>query len=223
MIPWQLIDRARVPGGEGELSLQRRGDEFSIRVGRAELMNSRQHGSEEQLARLGCEPIRERSKARVLVGGLGMGFTLTATLSQVRPDAEVVVAELVGAVVAWNRDHLGHLAGHPLRDARVSVREGDVRAVMAEQKAAFDAILLDVDNGPSGLTQDKNGWLYGPAGLRAARTALREGGVLAVWSVARDDAFTRRLEREGFAVRVQGASARAGNKGARHTIWIAAV
>jgi len=221
MIPWQLIERAPVPGGEGELSLQRRGEEYSIRVDRAELMNSRQHGSEEELARLGCAAVRERPKARVLVGGLGMGFTLAATLSQLRPDAEVVVAELVGAVVAWNRDHLGHLAGHPLKDGRVTVRQGDVRAVMAEHRAAFDAILLDVDNGPSGLTQERNGWLYGPSGLRAARAALRQGGVLAVWSVAREDAFTKRLEREGFAVQVHGASARAGNKGAKHTIWIA--
>src|SRR5688572_5446402 len=125
MVPWQLIDRARVPGGAGELTLQRRGDEYSIRVERAELMNSRQHRSEEELARLGCAPIRERPKARVLVGGLGMGFTLAATLSQLGPDAAVVVAELVGAVVAWNREHLGHLAGHPLQDARVSVRESD--------------------------------------------------------------------------------------------------
>jgi spermidine synthase len=157
----------------------------------------------------------------VLVGGLGMGFTLAATLAQLGADAEVVVAELIGAVVAWNRTHLGHLAGHPLKDARVQVHEGDVGQVLRERKGAFDAVLLDVDNGPSGLTRDSNSQLYGTSGLAAAHAALRPGGVLAVWSVASDPAFTRRLSRAGFEVREHNVSARSGSKGPRHTLWIA--
>jgi len=221
MIPWQQLDRAKVPGGRGEIALYRRGEELSIRLDRAELMNSRMHGSEEKLAELGCAPVRERERPSVLVGGLGMGFTLAATLAQLGPSAEVVVAELIGAVVAWNHAHLGHLAGHPLKDARVQVYEGDVRQLLRERKAGFDAVLLDVDNGPSGLTRDSNSQLYSPSGLGAAHTALRAGGVLAVWSVASDPAFTRRLGRAGFEVREHNVSARAGSKGPRHTLWIA--
>jgi hypothetical protein len=155
MIAWQTLERAAIPGGRGEISLHRRGEELSIRLGGAELMNSRQHGSEETLARLGCASIRQRARARVLVGGLGMGFTLAATLAELGQDSEVVVAELIPQVVAWNRVHLGQLAGHPLKDDRVRVNELDVRKLLREPKA-FDAILLDVDNGPAGLTVDSN-------------------------------------------------------------------
>lgn len=221
MVPWEQLDRASVPGGRGEITLQRRGEELSIRIDRAELMNSRMHGSEEKLAELGCAPIRERPRAAVLVGGLGMGFTLAATLAQLGRDADVVVAELIGAVVTWNRIHLGHLAGHPLKDPRVTVREGDVGAVLRERPGAFDAILLDVDNGPSGLTRDSNSRLYGANGLSAAHTALRERGVLAVWSVASDPAFTRRLGQAGFEVREHAVAARTGKKGPKHTLWVA--
>ena len=221
MIPWEQLDQVSVPGGRGRLSLHRRGEEHSIRIDGAELMNSRQHGSEEALAKLGCAPIRGREKARVVVGGLGMGFTLAATLAQLGSDAEVVVAELVSAVVAWNRSHLGQLAGHPLKDPRVSVREGDVAALLREHKEAYDAILLDVDNGPSGLTRESNTWLYANAGITAARSALRDGGVLSVWSVAQDDAFTKRLLKGGFEVAVETVAARVSNKGARHTVWVA--
>lgn len=221
MIPWEQLDRASVPGGRGEITLHRRADELSIRVNGAELMNSRMHGSEEQLAKLGCAPIRDRPRAAVLVGGLGMGFTLAATLAELPQDAEVVVAELIGTVVTWNREHLGHLAGHPLKDARVRVHEGDVGQLLRAGRAAFDAVLLDVDNGPSGLTRDSNSRLYGESGLGAAHAALRAGGVLAVWSVASDPAFTRRLERAGFEGREHSVAARAGKKGPRHTLWIA--
>lgn len=222
MIPWQQLDRASVPGGRSEISLHRRGDELSIRVDRAELMNSRMHGSEEKLAELGCAPIRERERAAVLVGGLGMGFTLAATLAQLEREAEVVVAELIGAVVTWNRQHLGHLAGHPLTDERVRVHEGDVGKLLRKRRGAFDAVLLDVDNGPAGLTRDSNNWLYSERGLGAANAALRDGGVLAVWSVASDPAFTHRLGRAGFDVREHNVPARSGKKGPRHTLWIAA-
>jgi spermidine synthase len=221
MIPWEHLDRASVPGGGGEISLHRRGDELSIRIAGTELMNSRMHGSEEKLAELGCLPIREREAASVLVGGLGMGFTLAAALAQLGPSAQVVVAELIGAVVSWNRTHLGHLAGHPLKDARVQVYEGDVGQLLRERQGGFDAVLLDVDNGPSGLTRDSNSQLYGTSGLGAAHAALRAGGVLAVWSVASDPAFTRRLERAGFEVREHNVAARSSNKGPRHTLWIA--
>jgi spermidine synthase len=221
MIPWQLLDRATVPGGRAEISLHQRGDELSIRIDRAELMNSRMHGSEEKLAELGCAPIRQRAHASVLVGGLGMGFTLAATLAQLGQDAEVVVAELIGAVISWNRSHLGHLAGDPLKDARVAVHEGDVGHLLRQGKARYDAVLLDVDNGPSGLTRDSNSQLYGTSGLGAAHAALRAGGVLAVWSAASDPAFTRRLGRAGFEVREHNVAARAGSKGPRHTLWIA--
>lgn len=221
MIPWEQLERASVPGGRGEIALYRRGDELSIRIDRAELMNSRMHGSEELLAELGCAAIRERAGPAVLIGGLGMGFTLAAALAQLGQDAEVVVAELIGAVVSWNRSHLGHLAGHPLKDGRVQVHEGDVGQLLRERKGGYDAILLDVDNGPSGLTRDSNSQLYSVNGLAAAHAALRQSGVLAVWSVASDPAFTRRLSRAGFEVREHNVAARSGKKGPRHTLWIA--
>ena len=174
MIPWKLLDRATVPEAGGELSLYQRGEEFSIRItGRGELMNSRVHGSEDALALLTCARLVERQRPRLLIGGLGMGFTLAAALRALGPDAEVVVAELVPAVVAWNRGALGAQAGNPLRDARATVREIDVARVLRAERNAFDAILLDVDNGPEGLTRDANDWLYGNGGLAAAFAALR--------------------------------------------------
>src|SRR4051794_17106150 len=154
MLAWQLLDTALVPGNGGELKLYRRGDELSIRADGNELMNSRAHASEEALARLGCAPIGARRKVRVLVGGLGMGFTLAETLRQLRKDAEVVVAELVPAVVRWNREFLGHLAGAPLEDPRVRVHVGDVAELLRSTRDHFDAILLDVDNGPEGFTRE---------------------------------------------------------------------
>lgn len=222
MIPWELLDSAPVPRSRGELTLYRRGDELSIRVDGHELMNSRVHGSEEALARIACERVGGRARARVLVGGLGMGYTLAAALGRLRADAEVVVAELAPAVVAWNRGPLADLAGHPLEDARVTVYEGDVARILQDERRAFDAILLDVDNGPEAFTRQGNDWLYGRAGLAAAFAALRPEGVLAVWSASPDRAFTRRLRGSGFQVedfRVPAAGARGGRQ---HTIWIAA-
>ncbi len=222
MNPWNLIDSSEIPADGGELRLYRRGDEYSIMiVGGGELMNSRMHGSEDALAELGCRHLAGRTQPRVLVGGLGMGFTLAAALGQVGPDAKVVVAELVPAVVRWNRDYLGPFAGHPLDDPRSTVSVGDVAALLRKEHAAFDAILLDVDNGPEGLTHRANDWLYSVEGLEAAFDALRPDGVLAVWSAGPDDAFSDRLRRVGFLVDVKRVRAHRAGKGASHVIWLA--
>jgi spermidine synthase len=220
MIPWILLDVAKIPGG-GELRLHQRGEEYSIRVGNVELMNSRMHGSEEALSKLAAERIGPRKKARVLIGGLGMGFTLAAVLKDFGHDSEVIVAELVPAVVTWNRGPLAHLAGAPMKDRRVEVREVDVARAIKEAKDSYDAILLDVDNGPDGLTQVENEWLYTRQGLRAAYGALKRGGVLAVWSSGGAPLFTRRLQQEGFEVEEVRARARGDRGGARHLIWLA--
>lgn len=220
MIQWTLLDTAAVPGDAAELRLWRRGEEFSIRLDRSELMNSRLGGSEEALARLACARIKGRERPRILVGGLGLGFTLRAALADLGPAAEVVVAELVPAVVAWARGPLAAIHGDSLSDPRVSLRDTDVMRLIEAERERYDAILLDVDNGPEGLTHKDNGRLYAAAGLRAAKRALRPGGVLAVWSAGRDRDFTERLRANGFAV--EECSVRAnGAKGARHMIWLA--
>ncbi|MFN3655727.1 MAG: hypothetical protein ACK4UO_00565 [Pseudolabrys sp.] len=220
MIPWVQIDTARVPGG-GELRLMRRGDEFSIRLGANELMNSRLSGSEEALARLACGKLQGRRTPRMLIGGLGMGFTLRAALDALPADAEIAVAELVPAVVAWARGPMAAVFGRSLEDKRVTIDAIDVGEAIGAGKARFDAILLDVDNGPDGLTRTANDALYSAAGLAAAHAALRPGGVLAVWSAGPDAGFTKRLRQAGFAVeeaRVRGGRTR---RGARHVIWLA--
>lgn len=221
MIPWQHVDDATTPDGKGKLILQRRDGEFSIRTGGTELMNSRVHGSEEAMARLACDTIASHDAPTVLVGGLGMGYTLAAALSRLPRSARVVVAELVPAVVEWNQKVLAHLANHPLRDARVEVRTRDVGDVMRERSASFDAIMLDVDNGPDGLTQRGNNRLYTRAGLVDARRALRLGGVFAVWSAGPDSEFRRRLDDGGFEVAERRVRARPGGRGSTHTVWIA--
>jgi spermidine synthase len=222
MTPWELLDSTPIPGNGGELRLYLRGEEHSIAiVGGGELMNSRVHGSEDALAELACGAVASRPQARVLVGGLGMGFTLAAALRHLGADAEVVVAELIPAVVRWNRGPLGVHAGHPLDDPRVTVKEGDVARLLKRERDAFDAILLDVDNGPEGLTHRDNDWLYSRAGLEAAARALRNNGVLAVWSAGPDRGFTERLRQAGYAVEEVQVRAHAGRKGARHTIWLA--
>jgi spermidine synthase len=222
MTPWILLDSAQVPGNGGELRLYRRGDEFSIKItGRGELMNSRVHGSEDALAEQTCARLVDCLKPRLLIGGLGMGFTLAAALRHVGDAAQVVVAELVPAVVAWNRGPLGEPAGHPLQNPRVRVREQDVaRILKAGQEEAYDAILLDVDNGPEGLTRKENDWLYGMDGLSATYAALRPQGVLAVWSAGPDQDFLQRLRKVGFEVDEVRVRAH-GSKGARHIIWFA--
>ena len=220
MIPWQELDRATVPGEDAPLVLLRRDDEFVIRVGPRALMSSALHGSEEMLAEWACARAASRADASVLIGGLGMGYTLAAALRHLQPTARVMVVELIPAVIEWNRGRLAHLAGRPLADARASVRAGDVAEVFREQQAAFDTILLDVDNGPNGLTRATNDWLYSPLGLRAAFRSLRSEGVLGVWSVAPDRGFFDRLVESGFAVEEKVARARR-TRGGRHTLWLA--
>lgn len=219
MIPWTVLATAQVPDG-GELRLKRRGDEFSIMAGATELMNSRLSGSEQALATLVCDRLGSRPGLALLIGGLGMGFTLRAALAVLPAEARVAVAELVPAVIEWARGPMAPLFGDSLDDPRVTLAEGDVARLIGEARATYDGILLDVDNGPGGLTRAANDGLYGPAGLAAAWTALRPGGVLAVWSSAPDSGFTTRLRRAGFAV--EEARVRAhGKSGARHVIWLA--
>jgi len=221
MVPWVLIDTAKVPGGSDELRLLSRGAEFAIFLDRAELMNSRRSGSEEALATLSCAKILPRPKARILIGGLGMGFTLRAALTALGKDAEVIVAELVPAVAEWARGPLAHIIDGSLDDPRVTLEVADVGLVIGDGPARYDAILLDVDNGPDGLTRDANDSLYGRAGLNAARAALRPGGVLAIWSSAPDTAFTQRLRKSGFEVEEVRARAHGTSKGSHHLIWLA--
>jgi spermidine synthase len=220
MIPWREIGRTTVPGEAAPLVLSQHEAEFVIRIGPHALMSSRAHGTEEILAELACARIADRAAARIMVGGLGMGFTLAAALRHLQPGARVAVAELVPALIEWNRGPLAHLAGRPLDDPRVSIHEADVADMIREQHGVFDAILLDVDNGPNGLTRASNDWLYSRAGLRAAHHALRERGVLGLWSVAPDRAFTRRLGEVGFEAEEHVARARR-TRGGRHTLWLA--
>jgi spermidine synthase len=221
MIPWELLDVAPVPGAGKELRLYRRGDEYAIRVDNYELMNSYVHGSEEALAELACARIVHRPRPRVLIGGLGMGYTTGAALQRLGAKALVVVAELVPAVVTWNRGPLAHLAGRPLEDRRVIVRETDVGRVLRADPGYYDAVILDVDNGPQGLSSRNNDRLYDPAGLQATHEALRAGGVLAVWSAAPDKAFPKRLFKAGFEVEEIRVHARGARGGGRRTIWLA--
>ena len=218
MIPWEHLDTAPVPGADKPMTLHRRGDVFSIRVGGVELMNNWIYGIECGLADVGCAALTDRANARVLIGGLGMGFTLARVLSHLGPGCEVVVAELVPAVVRWNEGVLGELAGHPLRDPRASVLEDDVGRVLRAEAGGFDAILLDVDNGPEGLSREGNDGLYDPAGLAVAKAALRPGGVLAIWSLDGDRAFSSRFERAGFEVSEERIRKRGGR--ARQTIFV---
>ena len=219
MIPRETIATAPVPGG-GELRLVRRGTEFSIMLGANELMNSRLSGSEEALAELALDRLGGRPRPRILIGGLGMGFTLRAALARLGPDAQVVVAEIVPAVVAWGRGPMADLFAGSLDDSRVGIAEADVAALIDPAGARWDVILLDVDNGPDGLTRPENDRLYDAAGLTRARAALAAGGVLAIWSSAPDSRFTARLRRAGFRTEEYTVRAR-GDRGPRHTIWIA--
>ena len=216
-----LLESAPIPGGDGEIGLYQQGDDLVIKVvGGQDLMSTRAHGSEDALAKIACAEIAGRERPRVLIGGMGMGFTLASALHHLGPDAEVVVAELVPAVIDWNRGVLGEHSGHPLRDARVTVHAVDVAIILRAEPRSFDAILLDVDNGPEGLTQEGNNWLYSRAGLSTCYQALRPKGVLAVWSAGPDHAFGKRLRQTGFEVEEVAVKAH-GRKGARHLIWIA--
>jgi spermidine synthase len=222
MARFNLIGTAEIPGKGSELRLLQRNDEFSIKIAGStgELMNSRLHGSEDALATLACKRIGDRPNPKVLIGGLGMGFTLAAALNSLGEDAEVTVAELVPEVEAWNRGPLGAASGYPLNDPRTRIHIGDVGRLLKQHTGAWDAILLDVDNGPEGLTRKDNDWLYSSAGLMAAQSALRQDGVLAIWSAGQDPAFTERIRKLGLAVETVTVRARPG-KGARHVIWLA--
>ena len=225
MIRAERLATAPVPGSDSVLELLRRPlkqtDEYTIRLaGGIELMNSRRHGSEDALGAMACEHIRGTVAPRVLIGGLGMGFTLAAALAHLPPDAEVTVAELVAGVIDWNRGWLGPCAGHPLADARATVVAADVGDLIRDSRDTYDAIVLDVDNGPEALTHPSNADLYSALGLSAAQRALRQGGALLIWSSSPDRAFTRRLAKVGFDVHEERVRAHQ-RKGTRHIIWVA--
>lgn len=221
MIPWETIDQARVPGLGETVTLRKRGEEYSIRTRETELMNSRVHGSEDELARETLSRLSPKDSIRILIGGLGMGFTLAAALENAGPNSRITVAELIPAVVDWNKHHLGHLAGTPLTDSRVQVKTEDVMALIQQKASAWDAILLDVDNGPKGLTRAENNRLYTRSGIENSRRALTPGGIFSVWSAADDPAFTRLLNQCRFKTDIVRVRARKPGKGARHTIWLA--
>jgi spermidine synthase len=221
MIPWVKIDTGRVPGTVEELRLMRRGAEFSIMLGTNELMNSRLSGSEAALATLAAKKLEAVKKPHLLIGGLGMGFTLRAALAVLGTGSRIVVAELVPAVVAWARGPMAEIFGDSLSDPRVRIDETDVSEIIRSHRAKFDAILLDVDNGPEGLTRKANDALYSSAGLGAACAALRPGGVLAVWSSGPNAAFSKRLRSAGFDFNEVQVRATGRGGGARHVIWIA--
>jgi spermidine synthase len=220
MIRWELLDETTVPGG-GALRLLRRDKEFSIRLGVTELMNSRLGGSEKALGTLSCRRIAGRPAQAVLIGGLGIGFTLRAALAALSPDARVVVAELVPAVVDWARGPMAEIFAGSLDDPRVEIRVADVGAVLRSATAAYDAILLDVDNGPEGLSRAGNDKLYTPEGLAAARGALRPNGLLAIWSAEPNARFQARLKRSGFDVEEARLRATESGRGSRHIVWFA--
>jgi spermidine synthase len=217
----QLIDTAQIPGSDAQLQLFTHNQEFTIRITGVpgDLMSSRTHSSEDALGTLSCQRLQQRQEARVLIGGLGMGFTLAAALSCLAEDASITVAELVPGVVDWNQQYFGECAGRPLSDPRVAVRADDVRDLIDSATDQFDSIVLDVDNGPEALTHPHNDYLYSLSGLQRAHQALRKGGMLAVWSVTASVRFTKRLSSAGFSVQEKQVRAHKG-KGARHLIWL---
>jgi spermidine synthase len=220
MLPWIQLDTAQIPGG-GELRLKQRGSEFSIMLGTNELMNSRLSGSEEALATLAIERIATHKRPHILIGGLGMGFTLRAALAVLPDDAKVTVAELVPAVVDWARGPMAEIYAGSLDDPRVTIHVGDVGALIAKSKGQFDAILLDVDNGPDGLTREANDDLYAYDGIRKSKSALTKNGVLAVWSQGPDPRFTQRLKGSGYVVEEIPTRAGKTGRGKKHMIWMA--
>lgn len=222
MIPWTLLGTANIPNNGGELRLTQRENDFSIHLKgvRGELMSSRKHSSELALAELGCAHIQGVENTRVLVGGLGMGFTLAAALKATALSAQVVVAELVPEVVEWNKGPLGDCAGRPLDDNRVQVHLSDVAELFKTGQASYNAVLLDVDNGPEGFTHADNNDLYSIESLQTIRDTLHPGGVLAIWSAWEDEKFIKQLKKAGFKVKAKTVRAHKG-KGSRHTIYLA--
>ena len=222
MIPRELLGTAIVPGGGEELRLFRRRGDYMIVLDRNELMNSRMSGSEEALAVMTIERLRGRAAPHLLIGGYGMGFTLRAALAELGTDARVTVAELVPEIIDWAQGAMAELSAGCLDDPRLTLDMVDVGILIREKQGQYDAILLDVDNGPDGLTRAANNGLYSRSGLAAAKAALKPGGILAVWSAAPDTAFARALSEAGFAVDEVAVRARSNGKGARHVIWFAA-
>jgi spermidine synthase len=222
VIPWKQLDQSKIPGHDDEVTLLQRGEEFSIRTAGTELMNSRVHGSEDELAELACQRMKQKPDQRILIGGLGMGYTLAAALLQSDPDTRITVCELIPAVIQWNKKYLGHLAQMPLEDSRVFIEAKDVAKTIRDKKAVWDAILLDVDNGPEGLTRKANDRLYNTSGLKQSFAALCPGGILAVWSSGPNEAFSRRLKQCGFQTQIVKVRARKSGKGSKHIIWLAA-
>jgi len=220
LIPRELIGTAPVPQGE-ELRLFRRGGDFMIVLDRNELMSSRMSGSEEALATMTCARLAGRTSPHLLIGGYGMGFTLRAALGEIGPDGRVTVAELVPEIIDWARGPMRDLTAGCLEDQRVDLHVGDVAALIDSARSAYDAILLDVDNGPDGLTRHANNQLYSARGLKAARAALKPGGILAIWSAGHDKAFAGRLRENGYMVEEVAVRARSNGKGAKHVIWFA--
>jgi spermidine synthase len=217
MLPWEVIDRALLPDGT-RLALTRRGDEWEITADGYVLMSSRMHGSEESLAQLALDAApRARS---MLIGGLGLGYSLRAALDRLPRSGRVVVAELSAAVLEWNRTHVAGLAGRPLDDARVRVEIGDVRDAIRRARGEWDAILLDVDNGPAAIAQSSNAGLYDAEGIAACQRALRAGGALAVWSTSPDEGYLRRLRRAGFTTTAHRVRARIGGGGRKHVVFV---
>ncbi len=218
---WTLLGEAAIPGTDQMLTLFQGKDDFFIKIsGGGELMSSRKHGSEDALGSLPCKRLQQPEKARVLIGGLGMGFTLAAVLGAVGARAEVTVAELIPQVVEWNRGPLGERSGRPLDDPRTRVHVGDVAQLLNTKTACYDVIAMDVDNGPEGLTTSVNNWLYSSAGIAAAQAALRPAGILAYWSAGPDPSFRMKLRKCGLEVEEISVYAH-GKKGAKHTIWLA--
>lgn len=220
MIPRVLLGTAQVPGGE-KLELFSHGRDFMIVLQRNELMSTRLRGSEEALATMAIDRLGTSKPLRLLIGGYGMGFTLRAALANLGPKAQVTVAELVPEIIEWARGPMAEIAAGCLDDPRVLLRQGDVGNLIDLADGEFDAILLDVDNGPDGLVREDNNRLYSKAGLRAAKRALAPGGILAIWSAGPDPRFRGHLERTGFAVDEVKVSARGNGKGAKHIIWFA--
>lgn len=220
---WTQLGEAPIPDTDQSLFLYKGKDDFFIRVsGGLELMSTRKHGSEDALGSLPCQRLKHKANAKVLIGGLGMGFTLAAVLAEVGSKAEVTVAELIPEVVDWNRGPLGEFSGKPLDDPRTKIHLGDVAKLLRQSHKRFDVIALDVDNGPEGLTKKANDWLYSMPGIAAAQDALSSDGILAYWSADPDQAFHDRLRCCGFMVEEITVFAH-GKKGARHTIWLASI
>ena len=220
---WNQLGEAAIPNTDQKLFLYQGKDDFFIKLsGGYELMSTRKHASEDALGSLPCRRLKHSESARVLIGGLGMGFTLAAVLAEVGSYAEVTVAELIPEVVEWNRGPLGERSGYPMNDSRTIIHIGDVAKLLRKSRACFDVIALDVDNGPEGLTKSTNDWLYSMPGIAAAQAALSPVGILAYWSADPDQAFHDRLRRCGFMVEEVTVFAH-GKKGARHTIWLASI